>query len=62
MENRLNAAYTLGRRHKETGRMRVSPFYEDPQADQYFFAGWDNKPISEVGNEEREAPRDAGRA
>lgn len=52
MANRLNAAYSLGLKYKGIGMMRVSPIYDDELADQYFFAGYDGKPIEDVGKTE----------
>lgn len=49
MLNRLEVAYSLGMKHKGIGMMRVSPIYDDELADQYFFAGYDGKPIEDVG-------------
>lgn len=49
LPNRLEAAYTLGMKYKAIGMMKVCPLYEDLVAEQYFFAGYDGKPIAEVG-------------
>lgn len=61
MINRLEAAYSLGIRYKAIGMMKVCPLYEDLVAEQYFFAGYDGRPISEVGVEKvQQDARDAG--
>ena len=46
----LNAmqAFLRGRMAKKNGMMRVSPYYEHPQADACWFAGYDGKAFHEV--------------
>lgn len=40
--------YKSGKQAKKDGMMRVSPYYEHPQADACWFAGYDGVPFHEV--------------
>lgn len=41
-------AYQKGKDARRKGWERLSPYYNQPQADKYFYAGWDGKPFEEV--------------
>lgn len=41
-------AWRAGYRAKKLGMMRVSPYYEHPQAEKLWFAGYDGIPFYEV--------------
>jgi hypothetical protein len=42
-------AYYLGKSSKGRGFIRLSPFYEDEQADVYWYGGYDGKTEEEMG-------------
>lgn len=41
-------AYDAGRKAKEHGWERLSPYYEDEVSDVYFFAGYDRLPYNSI--------------
>ena len=51
MRNRLKEAHYQGEEAKRLGRMRVTPYYEDPIADTYWFAGYEGVKLEDVGKE-----------
>jgi hypothetical protein len=44
LDRKKHTAYRCGARWRESGAMRVSPYYEDEAADAAFFAGFDGAP------------------
>lgn len=50
-KNRLKEAYYLGQAARERHLLRVTPYYEDPVADEYWFAGYDGVKLEDVGKE-----------
>lgn len=46
----LKQAYERGKTAKSKKFMRVSPFYEEPDADKYWFAGFDGRKLEELTN------------
>jgi hypothetical protein len=45
-------AYMSGVKAKSRGWFRLSPFYENPPADKYFYAGFDNLDFDKVKKDE----------
>lgn len=41
-------AYVSGKENKRLGMMRVSPYYEAPKSDHFWFAGYDGKTMQEA--------------
>jgi ribosome modulation factor len=48
MKTDMQACYDAGRSARQKGFARVCPYYEEPKAEKYWLAGYDNIDFKEV--------------